>query len=84
MSNRNDQFSQLKHQIETIRRTRESLCPYPPTLKRAILEHAINEMQELGVLDDISEKVGLEWGLLLGWFREGLPAGKEENGHSDE
>ena len=62
----------MKQQVTAIRRTRESLCPYVPEFKAALMEHALDELEDGSSLHEIGDKLGLEWGLLARWFRESL------------
>jgi hypothetical protein len=72
----------LKQQVAAIRSTRESLCPYPPEIKRELIEHALDELKDCSLLQELSDKLGLEWGLLVRWLREALP--QEVSAQSDE
>lgn len=71
MHKQQEEFDQLKQQVAVVRRTRDSLCSYGPTLKREIMKHALHELQD--PLNELGSKLGLEWGLLGQWFSEALP-----------
>ena len=82
MEKQQEQFERLKQEVTAIRHARETLCPYTPALKRALMEHALDDSVVWDVLDEFGSRIGLELGLLASWFRAMLA--QEETAQSAE